>query len=195
MSMKLFILGLLMEKDQHPYEIRQTIKQRNWNISFKLRDGSLYYAVDQLRNDGLIEAAEVISVPGDSRPDKTVYRITEHGKAEFMALMVSQMEQQSYPHLPMFVALPFIKHADPKVVAEHVEKHLAACICKIEHLEKVLEVKRGTLPVGSLYLIDGMKRLSMAERSWLEDLLKDAKAGRLNAVGGIVGRGEDAPSE
>lgn len=191
MSMKLFILGLLMEKDQHPYEIRQTIKQRNWNISFKLRDGSLYYAVDQLRNDGWIEAVEVIPVPGDSRPDKTVYRVTEQGKSEFLALMVSQMEQHSYPQHPMFAALPFIKHADARIVAEHVEKHLEACNCKIEHLENVLEVKRGILPVGSQYLIEGMKRYSMAERSWLEDLLKDAKAGRLNVVGGI-GSSEEA---
>lgn len=180
MSMKLFILGLLMEKDQHPYEIRQTIKQRNWNISFKLRDGSLYYAVDQLRNDGLIEAAEVIPVPGESRPDKTVYRITEQGKSEFMALMVSQMDQPSYPQHPMFAVLPFIKHADSRIIEEHIEKHLAACICKIEHLENVLEVKRSILPPGPIFLIEGMKRYSVAERSWLEDLLKDAKSGRLN---------------
>ncbi len=181
MSMKLFILGLLMVKDQHPYEIRQTIQQRNWNISFKLRDGSLYYAVDQLRNDGWIEAVEVIPVPGDSRPDKTVYRITELGKSEFMALMVGQMKQHSYPQHPMFAALPFIRHADAQVVVDHIEKHLEACACKIEHLENILDIKGSMLPLGSRYLIEGMKRFSMAERSWLEDMLKDARSGNLTA--------------
>ncbi|MFC5528524.1 PadR family transcriptional regulator [Cohnella yongneupensis] len=185
MSMKLFILGLLMEKDQHPYEIRQTIKQRNWNISFKLRDGSLYYAVDQLRNDGLIEAIEVIPVPGDSRPDKTVYRITEQGKAEFMDLMVHQMEQQSYPQHPIFAALPFIQYADARTVEALVEKHLEACACRIERLQTVLDVKRSLLPSGATHLIEGMKTFSVAERLWLENLLRDAKSDRLNAGSGI----------
>ena len=67
MSMRLLILGLLMERERHPYEIRQTIKFRNWNESFNLRDGSLYlYAVDQLRQDGLIEASEVVPIPEQS---------------------------------------------------------------------------------------------------------------------------------
>ena len=179
MSMKLFILGLLMEKDRHPYEIRETIKQRNWNMTFKLRDGSLYYAVDQLRADGLIEAAEVIPVPGESRPDKTVYRITEQGKAAFLDLMVTQMEHQAYPQHPMFAAMPFVMHADPDKVIELAEKQLAACECRIGHLRDVLEIKKGMLPPGSRLMIEGVIRFSEAERGWLADLIAQAGSGRL----------------
>lgn len=179
MSMKLFILGLLMEKDRHPYEIRETIKQRNWNVTFKLRDGSLYYAVDQLRADGLIEAAEVIPVPGESRPDKTVYRITEPGKAALMDLMVAQMEHQAYPQHPMFAAMPFVKHADPAKVVELAEKQLAACECRIGHLRNVLDIKKDLLPPGSRLMIEGVIRFSEAERGWLADLIAQAGSGKL----------------
>ena len=56
MSMKLVILGLLMEANRHTYEIRQTMKERGMNNYMKLQDGSLYYAMDQLHKDGLVEA-------------------------------------------------------------------------------------------------------------------------------------------
>ncbi|MFD0675125.1 helix-turn-helix transcriptional regulator [Cohnella sp. GCM10027633] len=181
MSMKLLILGLLMEKDRHPYEIRQTIKGRNWHISFNVKDGSLYYAVDQLRQDGLIEAAEIIPVPGESRPDKTVYRITEQGRSEFMDLLTNQMERPSYPQHPMFVTMPFILHADAERVEDDIGKHLEACACRIDRLRTVLAVKQDMLPRGSVHLIEGMIAFSETERRWLENVLADSKSGELYA--------------
>lgn len=49
MSMKLVILGLLMEKESHPYEIKQTMMEREMHHYIKMRDGSLYYAIEQLK--------------------------------------------------------------------------------------------------------------------------------------------------
>lgn len=40
MSMKLVILGLLMEANRHTYEIRQTMKERGMHNYMKLQDGS-----------------------------------------------------------------------------------------------------------------------------------------------------------
>lgn len=78
MSMKLAILGLLLEGDHHPYEIRIKMKDRGMDQYTKLQMGSLYYAVDRLVEEGYIEAVETIQ--SDSRPDKTIYRITESGR-------------------------------------------------------------------------------------------------------------------
>ena len=78
MSMKLAILGFLLEGDHHPYEIRIKMKDRGMDQYTKLQMGSLYYAVDRLAEDGYIEAVETIQ--SDSRPDKTIYRITDAGR-------------------------------------------------------------------------------------------------------------------
>ncbi len=185
MSMKLLILGLLMECNRHPYEIRQTIKARNWHHTFKLRDGSLYYAVDQLREEGMIEAAEVISVQGDNRPDKTIYRITDQGKSALMELLYSRMGQDFYPQHPLFMALPFARHADNARMEQIIEKQLKACEDRIQHIQLVLDVKGEWLPRGTVRMIQGIKRFSETERDWLKDLLEDAKSGELNARGDI----------
>ncbi|RED57113.1 PadR family transcriptional regulator [Cohnella lupini] len=190
MSMKLIILGLLMESDRHPYEIRQTIKERNWHLTFKLRDGSLYYAVDQLREGGLIEAFEVIPSPGDKRPDKTVYRITEKGKASFLDELYEQMEQPAYPTHPIFIALPFARHGDSDRLAELARKQLESCEARIAHIQYVLELKGSWLPPGAVHMIRGILRFSETERDWIRDLLTDAENGRL-----AEGKREASPSE
>ncbi|SDX79710.1 PadR family transcriptional regulator [Paenibacillus sp. CF384] len=179
MSMRLLILGLLMEFERHPYEIRQTIKDRNWNECFKLRDGSLYYAVDQLREDGLIEAAEVVSVPGENRPDKTIYRITDSGRTAFQELLIAQFEQISYPQHPVFLALAFVRHGDPKTVETKILKQLEACQSRIERMHAVLQLKGNFLPRGSALMIQGFIDFGETEKKWLSTLLEEARSGSL----------------
>ncbi|RIX53002.1 PadR family transcriptional regulator [Paenibacillus nanensis] len=179
MSMKLLVLGLLIEKNRHPYDIRQTIKGRNWHVAFKIRDGSLYYAVDQMRADGLIEAAEVIPVPGDNRPDKTIYRITEKGKASFLELLQKQMNQTAYPEHPIFSALPFVSVADKEKTMTLLGRQLAACKARIELMREVAERKEGALPRGSVHLIRGILRFSEVEKEWLEEIIAEAESGLL----------------
>ncbi|WP_276354316.1 PadR family transcriptional regulator [Cohnella caldifontis] len=182
--MKLLVLGMLLERDRHPYDIRQTIKERNWNETFHIRDGSLYYAVDQMKADGWIEAAEVIPVPGEHRPDKTVYRITEIGRQAFLDLLYGQLEQaQQYPSHSFFPALPFVRHADISRVGESVVRQLEACEARIERMRCVIGLKEAYLPRGSVHLLRGILRFTEAERDWLRDLLTDAESGALGDPG------------
>lgn len=179
MSMRLLILGLLMERERHPYEIRQTIKQRNWNECFKLRDGSLYYAVDQLREDGQIEAAEVVAIPGDNRPDKTIYRITASGRKAFSKLLEDQFKLTSYPQHPLFLAMPFVRHGDPGLIEDLIVKQLEACETRISRMKAVLELKGEFLPRGSSLMIKGFIQFGETEKVWLTTLLEEARSGKL----------------
>jgi DNA-binding PadR family transcriptional regulator len=175
----LLILGLLMEKDRHPYEIRQTIKDRNWHHTFKVRDGSLYYAFDQLRESGLIEVAETIPVPGDNRPDKTVYRINDAGKGHFLELLFAQMEETASPQHPLFVCMPFVHHVDQEKFAALVQKQINDSIVRIERLQSVIAVKGDKVPPGALHLMQGIVMFSETEKRWLEQVQADALSGKL----------------
>lgn len=179
MSMKLLILGLLMEGDLHPYEIRKIIKARSWDEHFKLRDGSLYYAVDALRAGGLIEPAEIVPAPGEGRPDKTIYRITESGQDAFFELLYAQFEQGSgVPH-PFFFALPFVRYADPVRIEALIRKQLDASEQRVARLQSVLAQKEPYLPGGPVLMIRGMIQFIEAEQRWLSDLLRAARSGEL----------------
>jgi DNA-binding PadR family transcriptional regulator len=150
----------------------------------------LYYAVDQLRDEGLIAVAETIQIQGDNRPDKVIYRITEQGKGALLELLYGQMKQDFYPQHPLFVTLPFARHADNALMKPLIEKQLEACLERITHIRFVLELKGEWLPRGAVRMIEGILRFSETEREWLQELLEDATTGQLTDCGGINGQSD-----
>ncbi|MEO9181265.1 MAG: PadR family transcriptional regulator [Acidimicrobiales bacterium] len=103
------ILGLLMDRDHHGYEIRTQLRDRLgvWaNVSF----GSIYPALARLERQGCVEAVtssesrvnalstgslageraslrSLRATPGLGRRGRKVYRITERGRHDFLALL------------------------------------------------------------------------------------------------------------
>lgn len=77
----LAVLSCVSERPMHPYEISTTLRSRGKEQSIKLNYGSLYSVVEALAKHGLIEAQE--TVREGRRPERTIYAITEAGRAEF----------------------------------------------------------------------------------------------------------------
>ncbi|NOV00083.1 PadR family transcriptional regulator [Paenibacillus planticolens] len=177
MSMKLVILGLLMEANRHTYEIRQTMKERGMHNYMKLQDGSLYYAMDQLRKDGLVEALEVVR--DTNRPEKTVYQITEAGKRKFQELLIEQLHEEIKHYHPLYVALPFTVHGDQAKIANILENKILAQKVIMNRMKSLYEEHRNTVPRVVLQMMIGTYKHSFSELKWLEQLQKDAREGRL----------------
>src|SRR5215831_10861082 len=77
----LAVLSCLIERPMHPYEISTTLRERGKEHSIKLNYGSLYSVVESLQKHGLITAQE--TTRAGRRPERTVYAITDSGRAEF----------------------------------------------------------------------------------------------------------------
>ncbi len=86
---KAFMLGLLMEKNRHPYEVQQLLKNSEMKYYIKITKGSLYYTFEQLEKKGFIEVVDIIR--NEQRPEQTIYGITQSGKQEFEHLLLEQM--------------------------------------------------------------------------------------------------------
>lgn len=181
MSMKLVILGLLMEGDRHPYEIRQTMKDRAMHHYVKMQEGSLYYAIDQLKKDGYIEPVEVVK--DSSRPDRTIYRITASGQELFQELLHQQFMGQKQVFHPMSTALVFAKYGDPHKIELILQKKLTEQRRKVKELWAVYEEHIPTVPRSVLHLMMLGYEHGMAELRWLERIVRDARDGRLGEKG------------
>ncbi|MDD9271379.1 PadR family transcriptional regulator [Paenibacillus sp. GCM10023248] len=177
MSMKLVILGLLMEANRHTYDIRQTMKERGMNNYMKLQDGSLYYAMDQLRKDGHVEALEVVR--DTNRPEKTVFRITEAGKVKFQELLIEQLHEDFKHYHPLYVALPFTVHGDQAKIADILENKIMAQRMLMNKMRSLYEEHRSIVPRVILQMMIGTYKRAFSEMKWLEQLQKDAREGRL----------------
>jgi DNA-binding PadR family transcriptional regulator len=177
MSMKLVILGLLMEANRHTYEIRQTMKERGMNNYMKLQDGSLYYAMDQLHKDGLVEALEVVR--DTNRPEKTIYQITAAGKLKFQELLVEQLHEEIKHYHPLYVALPFSVHGDQAKIADILENKIMAQKMLMNKMKSLYEEHISIVPRVVLQMLIGTYKRAFSELKWLEQLQQDAREGRL----------------
>ncbi|MEW9700760.1 PadR family transcriptional regulator [Paenibacillus sp. SI8] len=181
MSMKLVILGLLMEANRHPYEIRQIMKERGMHNYMKVQDGSLYYAMDQLKKDGFVEALEVVR--DTNRPEKTIYQVTDAGKKKFQEFLMEQLHEEIWYYHPLYVALPFTVHGDQNKIAEILEHKIMAQKIVMQRAKSVYEEHIGTVPRVVLQMMVGTYKRAFMELKWLEQLHQDASEGRLQEKG------------
>ncbi|MFH0070859.1 PadR family transcriptional regulator, partial [Peribacillus sp. NPDC056705] len=154
MSMKLAILGLLLEGNHHPYEIRLKMKDRGMDQYTKLQMGSIYYAVDRLAEEHYIEAVETIQ--SDSRPDKTIYRITDHGRQLFEQLLLKKFRDIEPVHHPLYIALPFSRHAEPDVLAPILLGRIRDAEHRVNQAYQLYEEHKHIVPRSAQHLMVGM---------------------------------------
>ena len=106
----LAVMSYLSQQPMHPYELGRTLREHGDARSIKFNHGSLYMVVGQLAKAGYVTELET-SREGQ-RPERTVYALTDAGRAEFsdwLRELVAE-PQQEYPHfvaaLSMIAALP-----------------------------------------------------------------------------------------
>ena len=181
MSIKLVILGLLMEGSRHPYEIQQIIQQRQMHNYIKMQAGSLYYAMDQLRKEGCVEAVEVIR--DTSRPDKTIYRITEAGREKFQELLMQQFASKSRVYHPLHAALSFARYGDQTKIAFVLAERIKDTEALALNMKRLYEEHSRTVPRAVLHMMLGSYEHAKVQVNWLKRLHQDALEGRLHEIG------------
>jgi DNA-binding PadR family transcriptional regulator len=180
MKASLFILGVLHRGDFHPYEIKRRLENAMVECFTDVDVGTLYYAVRQLEKDGLISAV------GQERVTRggvrTVYRITEKGRAEFKDLLHRQFEQPGPVSQTLYGALLFLHLCDLEAVEGLVRRRIATLEDQIAKLDTVREQMREVLSTGGQYLIRHLDRQRRLDREWLSELLADIEARRVDDV-------------
>ena len=177
MSVKLIVLGLLMGGEKHPYEMQHIMKIRKLDKFVSFYKGSLYYAVEQLKDEDLIEVSQVIKE--EKRPDKTVYKITEAGKNEFQGLLIQQMSKEEQHYDPLYTALVFARYGDNQKIAEVVHQKIKYAEKKIDALEKAFAEITPQTSRAVQYIYQGMIETTRTEKKWLQDLYADVLANQL----------------
>lgn len=80
----LILLGMVMERPASAYEIQKDVEAHHLSRWAKVSTPSIYKKVIQLKGKGYLNSDVVRE---GNMPEKTVYRITDSGRAYFMELM------------------------------------------------------------------------------------------------------------
>ncbi|OMF70370.1 MULTISPECIES: PadR family transcriptional regulator [Paenibacillus] len=118
MSLQIFILGLLSNRDYHPYDVKKKIVRDTRNM-VSVSDGNLYYNFEVLLKKGLIKKSQIIH--SDNRPDKITYSITSKGQNALKEEIYKSF-RKAKSIKSLFVTLPFLEHVDTEKLVFYVEE-------------------------------------------------------------------------
>ncbi len=163
---KLAILGMLMEKPMHGYELKQYLEERTgvfWMINY----GSMYPTLKSLEKDGCVEWER-----DESIPVKKVYEITKRGEETFHDLLKERVGKEVHVRDEFTLHLFFLDYLSKKEAKNLLN-------AKREGNMKVLEELRSKKELASMYLskfrFEALKRGIMhieTELKWLDELLE-----------------------
>jgi DNA-binding PadR family transcriptional regulator len=174
----LTILALLTEQPRHPYEVQRLIRERHKDFA----DGkprALYHAVDQLLQTGAIEPVET-SREG-RRPERTVYRITDEGREDFLAWLHDLIEHPLSEFPAFTAAVSFLGYFPVETVIDALQGRVVALTSQVAGLDAALRVLREQLHLPRLWVLEHeyTRAIRQAELDWVQALIDDLKTGRL----------------
>ena len=167
----LVILATLAERPSHPYELASLLRARGKDQDMKIKWGTLYTVVQNLEKHGFIDATE--SVRQGRRPERTVYAVTEAGRAELMDWLRELISEPEREHTRFQAALSVLGILGPDVVIALLGQRLTALDAQIAaHRAALAEYGR---EIPRIFLIESEYELALrtAEAGWLRGLLKE----------------------
>ncbi|KDN16820.1 PadR family transcriptional regulator [Amycolatopsis rifamycinica] len=176
----LAVLSVVQERPMHPYEMAAVLKQRGKDADMPIKWGSLYTVVANLEKHGFVEAVE--NVKDGGRPERTVYRITAAGRAEFedwVRELVGTVDREP----PRFKAgLSLIGVLGPDQAISRLRERLGQLDERVEARRAELEQLRPLMPRMFLVEVEYDIAMTDAEARWVRGFLDELTSGTLPGI-------------
>lgn len=182
--LSLAVMGLLLEKPMHPYEMMSTLRERGLDSAFRLSTGTLYDTVRALLKNGLIRDAGTVS--DGNRPQRTVYALTDTGRTAFTERLDALIRVPADDEYPKFVsAVAYIGALGTDAAADALTERASLLAERAERLESGLASALGDSGLPRLHMIEAEYALHMiaAEREWALATAEELRSGSLSADG------------
>jgi DNA-binding PadR family transcriptional regulator len=176
----LLLLGLLLDRPMHGYELYQQIQAEGIDAWFNVSMAGVYYSLGKLRDQGLV--AESRQRGRSTR--KSIYRLTEEGRSAFFATMEAQAVSQQKIYLDYDVVIYLLNKLPLQRAISLLEEHQAFLAKEAQDVEAALTAEQDNDDLSlRLAVLDHKRRYLEMEQGWLADVIRD-----------IQGEGEDSAS-
>ncbi|MEV6768248.1 PadR family transcriptional regulator [Nocardia sp. NPDC051030] len=178
--LSLAVLVLVWERPMHPYQMSQTLKQRGKEASVRINFGALYAVVESLLAQGFIEV--VGSEQDGNRPARTVYGITDSGRAEMADWVRGWLGEPEKEYPKFTAALSFMGVLDPAEATQLLHRRIGLLDKRIADMRAEYDTVVAWLPEALLIEAAYELRLTETERDFAADLVARIESG---ALGGL----------
>lgn len=166
---ELAILSLVAEGPQHGYQIQQAIEARGVRDWAAIGFSSVYYLLNKLENEGLLESK---LTPSERGPARKVYALTKGGRG---VLQTAIADLLSTPHecgsgfLLALANLHLLRPEQVRHALDTYESKLRARIADLNARRAEIALRQPEPPLSALALVDYTMRLALAEVDWLQE--------------------------
>ncbi len=176
MTTRLVILGLLRDRPLYGYELKHIIEEHmgDWtNIAF----GSIYYALGKLAEEGFVEQVGVEQE--GARPSRTVYQITEAGRAEFLRLLREVWASFERQYFAIDVGLAFMNALPVGEVKQYLQQRVTMLEEVLQHIQEHQEdqMANPNVPAQARAVFEHSRLHMEAELTWTRSVLQQVEQG------------------
>ena len=172
----LAVLATVVQRPMHRYEIATTIREQGKDDDMDVKWGSLYTVVQNLERHGFVEP--VGTDRQGSRPERTIYRITDAGRWELVEWTRDLVAKPTTEHPSFAAGLSTLAALPPEEAADLLEARLRRLEARIADRGRSLAGFAARVP--RLFLVEDEYALAMqrAEADWVRGLLDELRGGR-----------------
>jgi DNA-binding PadR family transcriptional regulator len=166
----ILLLGLLLDRPMHGYELYQQIQAEGIDHWFVISAAGVYYSLRKLRDLGLvIESRQRKS--GTAR--KSIYRLTEKGRAAFLAAMEVELASREKAYLEYDLAIYLLNRLPLERALPRLEERRAFLAEQAEEVQATAAAERdnGNAPL-KLAILDHKLRYLAMEQEWLAGVVE-----------------------
>ncbi len=171
----LLILGLLMDRPMHGYEISQVIANEEISAWLSISLTSIYYALNKLKKNSLI--VETVH-KSETSPERSVYHLTEKGRATFFDLMDKSLASAERPYFDFDLGVYFINRLPQQRVTQLLDKRrrfLREWAASLEASLAAEHEKAESSP--KLVILEHSRAYLKVEQEWLDAFMGEIRQG------------------
>lgn len=159
---RLLLLGILSAHSLHGYELNELLKSPSTAI--RIGKANAYQLLAKLEEEGLVEGREEQIA---KRPPRTIYTVTEAGRAEFSRLLQERLAEFQPIEYPDGISLSFIDLLPPETVVPLLEHRALRLAARCATFAGFSDDIRASHPG-----LDFLVRLTELEQSMLQELIE-----------------------
>jgi DNA-binding PadR family transcriptional regulator len=171
----ILLLGLLLDRPMHGYELYQQIQAEGIDTWFNVSMAGVYYSLGKLRDLGLVAESRQ---RGARSARKSIYRLTEEGRAAFFSAMDAQALSQAEVYLDYDLVLHLLNKLPLQRAVSLLQEHQAHLSEQARELQRAMRADQtnGAAPL-KLAILDHRRRYLEMEQDWLADVIRSIQGG------------------
>lgn len=156
------VLGLVIERPQHGYDLEQAIDQRGIRQWTEIGFSSIYYLLTKLENRGLVHAPDAPAAAKSRR----VFHATAQGREAAAHKALTLIAEAGPAPQPLLVGIANLGLLSPDGYQQALHARLAAIEARIVAVREA-ERAQAPLPLPAREVFSYSTSLLEAERQWL----------------------------